>query len=61
MTEYYIEIPKRKVDIELPDIAEVTGRSVKSMGRFRFITCADEDTEGLENWFYSNGINFQEM
>jgi len=58
MAEYYIEIPKRKIGIELPAKVEVTK---KTKERFCFVTCGDEDVEFFEYWLDSNGINYQEM
>ena len=57
MADYYIEIPKRKIGIELPNEVEVTR---KTKDRFYFVTCEDENAEFFEYWLDSNGINYQE-
>ena len=58
MSDYYIEIPKKKKDIELPDRITLTKRTRE---RFCFVTCADEDNGFFEYWLDTNGISYQEL
>jgi len=56
MSDYYIEIPKRKKDIELPRLVTLNKRSRE---RFCYVTCSDENNEFFEYWMESNGISYQ--
>jgi hypothetical protein len=57
MSEYYVEIPFKKQDIEFPERVKVIKRT---RGRFCFVSCEDEDDSFFEYWLDGNGINYQE-
>jgi len=58
MSDYYVEIPRRKKNIEFPEMVTITR---KSRGRFFFVTCDDDEDNFFEGWLEVNGITYQEQ